>query len=54
MAAAAEAHARTDAPILTHCEHGTGALEQVKLLTDLGCAPGHIALSHVDKVVVRG
>ena len=54
MAAAADAHARTGAPILTHCEHGTGALEQVKLLTDLGVAPGHIALSHVDKVVDRG
>ena len=30
--AAAEAHHRTGAPILTHCEGGTGALEQVALL----------------------
>jgi phosphotriesterase-related protein len=52
--AAAEAHRRTGAPVLTHCEHGTGALEQVRLLTDLGVAAGHIALSHVDKVVDRG
>ena len=54
MAAAAEAHNRTGAPILTHCEHGTGALEQIQLLTDLNVAPGHIAVSHVDKVVDRG
>ena len=38
--AAAEAHRRTGAPILTHCEHGTGALEQVRLLADLGRGPG--------------
>jgi phosphotriesterase-related protein len=54
MAAAAEAHRRTGAPILTHCEHGTGALEQVRLLGDHGVAPEHIALSHVDKIVDRG
>jgi 5-phospho-D-xylono-1,4-lactonase len=52
--AAAEAHRRTGAPILTHCEHGTGALEQVRLLSDLGVGLKHVALSHVDKVVDRG
>ena len=52
--AAAEAHRRTGAPILTHCEAGTGALEQVRLLADLGVALEHVALSHVDKVVDRG
>jgi predicted metal-dependent phosphotriesterase family hydrolase len=52
--AAAEAHRRTGVPILTHCEGGTGALAQLRLLTDLGVEPGHIALSHVDKVVDRG
>lgn len=52
--AAAIAHARTGAPILTHCEHGTGALEQVRFLGDHGVAADHIALSHVDKVVDRG
>ena len=44
----------TGAPILTHCEHGTGALEQIRLLGDHGVAAEHIALSHVDKIVDRG
>ena len=52
--AAAEAHRRTGVPILTHCEHGTGALEQVRLLADHGVDLGHVALSHVDKIVDRG
>ena len=52
--AAAEAHRRTGVPILTHCEGGTGALEQVRLLGDNGVAPGHVVLSHVDKVVDPG
>ena len=53
FAAAAEAHRRTGAPILTHCEAGTGALEQIELLTDLGVHARHITLSHVDIVVDR-
>jgi predicted metal-dependent phosphotriesterase family hydrolase len=52
--AAAATHRRTGAPILTHCEAGTGALEQVELLRDLGVDPAHVVLSHVDKVVDRG
>lgn len=52
--AAAQAHRWTGAPILTHCEGGTGALEQVRLLADHGVALEHVALSHVDKVVDRG
>lgn len=52
--AAAETHRRTGAPILTHCEHGTGGLEQVRLLADLGVDPSHVILSHVDKVTDRG
>ena len=52
--AAAETHRRTGAPILTHCEHGTGALEQVRFLGEHGVSPSHIVLSHVDKVVDRG
>lgn len=52
--AAAAAHIRTGAPILTHCEAGTGALEQVRALVDLGVASAHVVLSHVDKVVDRG
>lgn len=51
--AAAVAHRRTGAPILTHCEAGTGGVEQARLLADLGVDLGHVALSHVDKVVDR-
>jgi phosphotriesterase-related protein len=54
FAAAALAHLRTGAPILTHCERGTGGLEQVQALGDGGVALGHVALSHVDKVLDRG
>jgi predicted metal-dependent phosphotriesterase family hydrolase len=53
FAAAAEAHRRTGVPILTHCEDGTGAPEQVRFLIDRGVDPAHIVLSHVDKVVDR-
>jgi 5-phospho-D-xylono-1,4-lactonase len=52
--AAAAAHVRTGAPILTHCDAGTAGVEQVELLRANGVEPGHIALSHVDKVVDRG
>src|SRR5207302_1873412 len=52
--AGAAAHVRTGVPILTHCENGTGALEQVALLVAGGVDPAHIVLSHVDKVVDRG
>lgn len=52
--AAAAAHRRTGAPILTHCERGTGGLAQVRSLLDSGVTPQHLALSHVDKVVDRG
>ena len=34
--AAARAHRRTGAPILTHCEGGTGGIQQVRVLADLG------------------
>jgi len=52
--AAVEAHRRTGVPILTHCEGGTGALEQIRLLADGGVDLSHVVLSHVDKVVDRG
>lgn len=52
--AAAIAHRRTGAPILTHCEHGTGALEQVALLERHGVDARHVVLSHTDKVVDVG
>lgn len=51
--AAAAAQRATGCPILTHCENGTGALEQAALLERHGAALGHVALSHVDKVVDR-
>ena len=52
--AAALAHARTGVPVHTHCEAGTGALEQIRLLIDAGAARDRISLSHVDKIVDRG
>lgn len=52
--AAAITHRRTGVPVLTHCEAGTGGLEQVRLLADLGVDLGHVVLSHVDKIVDRG
>jgi phosphotriesterase-related protein len=52
--AAAAAQRATGCPILTHCENGTGGLEQATLLERLGGDLRHVALSHVDKVVDRG
>ena len=52
--AAARAHVRTGCPILTHCTDGLGAPEQIALLKGLGVQPGHVTLSHTDKVVDRG
>jgi 5-phospho-D-xylono-1,4-lactonase len=51
--AAAAAHGATGAPILTHCEHGRGALEQVAALTGLGVPASAILVSHTDKVTDR-
>jgi predicted metal-dependent phosphotriesterase family hydrolase len=52
--AAAATHLRTGVPVHTHCEAGTGALEQVRVLVDAGVPAARISLSHVDKVVDRG
>ena len=52
--AAAAAHLRTGVPIHTHCEAGTGALEQIRVLTEAGVPADRISLSHVDKVQDRG
>lgn len=54
FAAAAAAQARTGVPILTHCERGTGGLEQVRCLVDAGADARHVVLSHVDAIVDRG
>lgn len=50
ISAAAEAHRRTGAPVLTHCEQGTGGVEQVTALREAGVPPAAVMLSHVDKV----
>ncbi len=47
--AAAIAHCKTGAPILTHTEKGTAALEQAKLLRDNGVDLQHVVLSHTDR-----
>ncbi len=49
FAAAAEAHQRTGAPILTHTEQGTLGLEQVERLRSLGVDLSHVVLSHLDR-----
>lgn len=48
--AAAIAHQETGAPILTHCEHGRGALQQLEMLSKLGVELSSVVLSHTDKV----
>jgi predicted metal-dependent phosphotriesterase family hydrolase len=47
--AAAIAHNKTGMPIISHCEHGKGALEQIKLFTKLGIKLNRVTLSHTDK-----
>ncbi len=47
--AAAIAHRATGAPILTHTEQGTAALDQIDLLQKLGVDLSHVVLSHTDR-----
>ncbi|MAX26840.1 MAG: aryldialkylphosphatase [Phycisphaeraceae bacterium] len=47
--AAAQAHVITGAPILTHTEQGTAAMEQLELLRDHGVDLKHVVLSHLDR-----
>ncbi len=47
--AAAAAHLQTGAPILTHTEEGTAAMEQAVLLRGAGADPAHVVLSHTDR-----
>lgn len=49
FAAAAQAHRRTGAPILTHTEQGLLGLQQVERLRALGVELGHVVLSHLDR-----
>jgi phosphotriesterase-related protein len=48
--AAAISHAETGVPILTHCEGGRGAMEQVELFDRLGVPLDRVVISHTDKV----
>jgi predicted metal-dependent phosphotriesterase family hydrolase len=48
LEAAAIAHRRTQAPISTHTEQGTWALEQVQFLTDRGVPPERLLIGHLD------
>lgn len=54
FAAAALAVARTGTALMTHCEQGTGGVEQLELLADLGVPLERVLLSHTDKVADRG
>jgi predicted metal-dependent phosphotriesterase family hydrolase len=47
--AAAAAHARVGAPVCVHTEHGTMGLAIVERLRELGVAPDHVVLAHVDR-----
>jgi 5-phospho-D-xylono-1,4-lactonase len=49
FAAAAQAHRRTGAPILTHTEQGALGLEQIDRLRALGVDLRHVVLSHLDR-----
>lgn len=47
--AAAATHHRTGAPIATHTEAGTMALEQIRLLDSEGVDAGHVVIGHMDR-----
>ncbi len=47
--AAVAAQRATGAPILTHTEQGTAALEQIDILRDAGAELRHVVLSHTDR-----
>jgi len=47
--AAAIAHQRTGAPILTHVEEGKGAMQQIDLLSSHGVDLSKVVLSHTDR-----
>ena len=47
--AAIKAHLQTGAPISTHTEAGTMALDQIEILTKGGVKPKHIIIGHLDR-----
>ena len=48
--AAAIAHGKTGAPILTHVEEGLGAIQQLELLSANGVDLSKVVLSHTDRM----
>ena len=54
MEAAAEAHRRTGAPILTHTERGRHGLSQLQYFASLGIDPSVVLVSHVDRNLDKG
>lgn len=47
--AASATHVLTGAPVTTHTEAGTMALEQISLLEDRGVDPGRVIVGHLDR-----
>jgi phosphotriesterase-related protein len=47
--AVAAAHEETGAPIITHTEYGTCAVEQIELFGKLGVDPSALLISHLDQ-----
>ncbi len=47
--AAVKAHLKTGAPVSTHTEAGTLALEQIRFLVNGGVDPGRILIGHLDR-----
>ncbi|HZG95651.1 MAG TPA: hypothetical protein VEZ46_13175 [Mycobacteriales bacterium] len=52
--AAAFTAQQTGVPVMTHCEGGTGGVEQLAVLSSFGVPLDRVILSHTDKVVDRG
>ncbi|HSJ71819.1 MAG TPA: aryldialkylphosphatase [Acidimicrobiia bacterium] len=54
LTAAADGASRTGVQILTHCEEGVGAMEQLSFLSELGFPLERVVVSHTDKVMDLG
>lgn len=51
FSAAARAHRVTGAPVMTHTELSQYGMEQAQFLIEAGVDPGHIIVSHMDRVI---
>lgn len=49
LAAVAQAHRATGAPVMIHLEHGSAALDVLDLLENDGVSPDRVVLAHVDR-----